>query len=165
VGAASTPAPTGPTSPRPASTSPSSVTSPDARPVGPPDEIRILINTAKGHPSKRIQAQANKVLDALGRLRDLIAEDEAKHAARRAEDAQKAAARAEIARLEKQLADAKAKLRGAKPTATTIEVDSSVSSAELRAWAKTKGIDVPAVGRVPAAVREQYAAEHPDEAA
>jgi hypothetical protein len=64
----------------------------DERFVGPPDEIRILINTAKGHPSKRIQAQANKVLDAIGRLRDLIAEDEAKHAERRAEDAQKAPA-------------------------------------------------------------------------
>jgi hypothetical protein len=42
-------------------------------------------------------------------------------------------------------------------------VGPDVSAAELRAWAKSKGIDVPPVGRVPAAVREKYAAEHPDQ--
>lgn len=143
---------------RPATTSPSSVTAPNARPVGPPDEIRSLINAAKQHPAKRVQAQANRVLDALGKLRDLVAEDEAKHAERRQAEAAKVAARAEITRLEKALADAKAKLRGnGKPT--TITVSGDVSAADLRAWAKGKGIDVPDVGRIPAAVREAYAAE------
>lgn len=124
---------TAPRVPRPATTSPSSVTSPDARPVGRPDEIRVLINTAKAHPSKRIQQQANRVLDAIGRLRDLITEDEAKHAARRQEEAEKAAAKAEIARLEKQLAAAKAKLRG-KPVAggVTVTVPPGVPAAEVQ---------------------------------
>lgn len=162
VGVDSTPAPTGP---RPATTSPSSVTNPDARPVGAPDEIRILLNAGKNHPSKRIQAQVNRVLDAVGRLRDLLAEDQQKNAAKRADDAQKAAARAEVARLEKALADAKAKLRGgSKPAGITIiDVDSSVSAAQLRAWAKTKGIEVPDRGRIPADIREQYAADHPEQ--
>lgn len=148
---------------RPASTSPSSVASPDARPIGhAPDEIRILINTAKSHPAKRIQAQADRVLDGIGKLRDLIAEDQAKNAAKRAEDAAKAAARAEIKRLEQQLADAKAKLKKTPaPGGVKVEVGPDVSAADLRAWAKTQGIDVPDRGRVPAEIREQYAAEHP----
>lgn len=102
---------------RPSTTSPSSVTNPDARPVGQPDEIRVLINTAKSHPSKRIQAAGERVLDAVGRLRDLITEDQAKHAERRRADAAKAEQRAEVQRLERQLAAAKAKLRGT-PTMT-----------------------------------------------
>lgn len=133
VGAASTPAPTGPGStPRPATTSPSSVTHPDARPVGAPDEIRVLLNTGKNHPSKRIQGAANRVLDAIGRLRDLLAEDAEKNAAKRAEEAEKVAIRAEVKRLEAQLADAKAKLRGgSKPVTTTIDVPPGVSSEQL----------------------------------
>jgi len=164
-GAAPTPTPA---APRPATTSPSSVTSPDARPVGAPDEIRVLLNTGKTHTSKRIQKAADRVFDAIGHLRDLLAEDQEKNAARRAEEAQKAAARAEIQRLEKALADAKAKLRGgSKPVATTLDVDNSVSAAQLRAWAKTNGIDVPDRGPIPTDVREQYTAEHngPGEAA
>ena len=129
-----------------------------------PDGIGDLLNTAKGHPSKRIQSQANRVLDGLGRLRDLFAEDEAKHAVKREAEAQKAAAKAEVARLEKALAAAKVKLRS-KGTGTTIAVSGDVSAADLRAWAKRKGIDVPAMGRVPVAVREAYAAENPEQAA
>jgi len=165
AGAAST---STPAAPRPATTSPSSVTNPDARPVGAPDEIRVLLNTGKNHTSKRIQKAADRVFDAIGHLRDLLAEDQEKNAARRAEEAQKAAARAEIQRLEKALADAKAKLRGgSKPVATTLDVDNSVSAAQLRAWAKTNGIDVPDRGPIPTDIREQYAAEHngPGEAA
>lgn len=85
-------------------------------PVSRPDEIRILINTAKAHPSKRIQAAGDRLIDQVNKLRALIVEDQEKHAARRQAEAEKAAARAEVERLEKQLAAAKAKLRGpAKP--------------------------------------------------
>lgn len=129
-----------------------------------PDDISGLLHTAKSHPSKRIQAQANRVLDGVGRLRDLFAEDEAKHAARREAEAARLAVKAEVARLEKALATAKAKLRGnGKPT--TIAVSGDVSAADLRAWAKSKGIEVPDVGRVPAHIREAHAAEHPAQAA
>lgn len=83
-----------------------------------PDEIRILLNTAKGHPSKRIQAAADRVFDQLDRLRGMIREDEEKHSEKRKAEAEKAKIRAEVERLEHELAAAKAKLRG-KPIATT----------------------------------------------
>lgn len=83
-----------------------------ATPITRPDEIRVLLNTAKDHPSKRIQSAADRIFDSLDRLRSLIAEDEEKNAAKRRAAAEKAAARAEVERLEAQLAAAKAKLRG-----------------------------------------------------
>lgn len=80
-----------------------------------PDEIRTLLNTAKAHPSKRIQTAADRVFDDLDRLRGLIREDEERNAEKRRIAAEKAAAKAEVERLEAQLRAAKAKLRGAKP--------------------------------------------------
>lgn len=136
---------------------------PSERPAGPltqPDEIRVLLNTAKAHPSKRIQKAADKVFDDIDRLRALIREDDEKHAARRKAEAQKAAARAEVERLEAQLAAAKAKLRGATPQATTAATAGGPTAAEIRLWAASAGIDCPTVGRVPAAVREQYEKAH-----
>lgn len=117
-----------------------------------------IIDRGKQHPSKRIQAAANKVLDDLDRLRTLLREDEEKHAERRKAEAAKAAARAEVERLEAQLAEAKAKLRGGKAPATTPA--SGPSAAEVRAWAAEQGMNCPAVGRVPANVREAYEAAH-----
>lgn len=93
-------------------------------PPAKPDEIRILLNTAKAHPSKRIQAAADRVFDQLDRVRDMLREDETKHAEKRKAAAEKAAARAEVERLEAQLAAAKARLRGkpaTKPTAAKTE--------------------------------------------
>lgn len=102
-----------------AAAAPAAAPVPDPSPLTKPDEIRILLNTAKGHPSKRIQAAADKVFDQLDRVRTLLREDEEKHAERRKADAAKAAARAEVERLEAQLAAAKAKLRGKPATAAT----------------------------------------------
>lgn len=93
-------------------------TVPGPQPISAPtvngDDTMALLNEAKAHASKRIQSAADKALDAIGRVRDLIAEDEERHSAKRKADAAKAAARAEVERLEKQLAEAKAKLRGGK---------------------------------------------------
>lgn len=90
-----------------------------ATPITKPDEIRVLLNTAKAHPAKRIQNAANKVFDDLDRLRGLIREDEERNAEKRRIAAEKAAAKAEVERLEAQLRAAKAKLRGTKPPAAT----------------------------------------------
>lgn len=87
---------------------------PSADAAGPTQD---LIAQGKQHPSKRIQAAANKVLDDLDRLRTLLREDEEKHAARRKAEREKAAARAEVERLKQQLAEAQAKLRGGKAPA------------------------------------------------
>ena len=110
--------------PRPAARAPQTAGAATSTPTAPapitqPDEIRTLINTAMQHPSKRIQNAAGKVVDDIAKLRTLIREDEEKHAERRKADAARAAARAEVERLEQQLAAAKAKLRGDKPAPAT----------------------------------------------
>ncbi len=74
-------------------------------------EIGALLNTAKAHPAKRIRTQADQIMDRLSKLRALIAEDAEKNAEKRQAEAARQAARAEVAALEQQLADAKAKLR------------------------------------------------------
>lgn len=130
-----------------------------------PDEIRILLNTAKAHPSKRIQAAADRVFDQLDRVRALLREDQEKHAEKRAAAAAKAAARAEVERLEAQLAAAKAKLRGTPATkAAAGAATDGPTAAEVRAWAAANHIDCPATGRVPGTVRDQYDAAHTDQA-
>lgn len=126
-----------------------------------PDEIRILLNTAKGHPSKRIQTAADRVFDQLDKLRALIREDEEKNAEKRRQAAEREKARAEVKRLEEELRAARAKLRGkdAEPS-TTDSDDDSPSARQIRAWANENEVDCPATGRVPAAVREAYDAAH-----
>lgn len=79
-----------------------------------PDELRVLINTARSHPSKRIRSAADRLIDQVNRLKTLIADDAERNAEKRKAEAEKAAARAEVERLEQQLKDAKAKLRGTK---------------------------------------------------
>lgn len=126
-----------------------------------PSELHTLVDRGKQHPSKRIQAAANRVLDDLDRLRTLLREDESKHAEKRKADAAKAAARAEVQRLEAQLAEAKSKLRGntANPKAAKAASDGP-SSADVRAWAAENDVQCPAVGRVPGSVLEAYEAAH-----
>lgn len=136
-------------------------------PVSRPDEIRILINTAKAHPAKRIQAAGDRLIDQVNKLRALIVEDDEKHAARRQAETEKAAARAEVERLEKQLAAAKARLRPAKKTATKLDTKKAYepsiggpTAADIRAWARENDVQCPATGRVPGDVRDAYDDAH-----
>lgn len=147
-------------------TRPAPTTTPTASTAAPrPDGIQALIATAKSHDSKRIQNAADKVLDGLGRLRTLMHEDEEKHAARRAAAAEKAEARAEVERLQQQLAKARAKLRGnAGPVGVGKASAAGPSAADVRAWAAENDVACPAVGRVPSAVREAYDDAHRQEA-
>lgn len=114
------------------------------RPMTQPAQNTIdnLLATARSNPSKRIQAAAKRAQDAVGRVRDLLAED-----------AGKAEARAKAKRLEAELRAAKAALKGSTPAAPA---DAQVDAKAVRAWAAEQGIDVPPVGRVPASVIEQY---------
>lgn len=140
-------------------------TTPDPAPVAKPDEIRILLNTAKAHPSKRIQAAADRVFDQLDRVRALIREDQEKHAAKRAEAAAKEKARAEVKRLEAELAAARAKLRGTTAAATPSADGNDVPAKVVREWAVNAGVECPATGKLPAAVRAAYDDAHQDGAA
>lgn len=81
------------------------------------DEIRGLLDSARTHESKRIQRAAERVLEDLKKLRQLLRDDQAKHAERRRAEAAKAKAREEVERLEQQLAEARAKLRPKKSDA------------------------------------------------
>lgn len=90
------------------------------------------------------------------RVRSLLGELRAAMSAEIEEAERKSAAKAEIERLEKELAEARATFRGG---SVTVAVAGSVSAAELRAWARTKGVACPTTGRIPTAVREQYEAE------
>ncbi|NUO57267.1 MAG: hypothetical protein HOV78_11415 [Hamadaea sp.] len=134
---------------------------PAPAPAAKADDIQALLSSAKEHQSKRIQRAAEKVTDDIARLRDLIQEDERKHAERRRLEKEKAAARAEVERLEAQLAAAKAKLGGAKVATRS----TGTPAKEIRAWARANGVDCPGTGRVPANVVDAYKAAHPEAAA
>lgn len=161
-----------------------SVVGPSAKATAPlptkPDEIRVLLNAAKGHPSKRIQAAADRVFDQLDKLRGLIREDEEKNSAKRraaaerearrlAEQRKKEALRAEVARLEAELKAKKAQLRGKPTTSSTAAVPGAgtneVPAKVIRAWASENQIDCPASGRVPTHIRQAYDDAHQDGAA
>lgn len=123
---------------------PRQISSPKPPPPDPsltkPDEIRVLLNTAKAHPSKRIQNAANRVFDQIGKLRDLIAEDEQKHAAKRAESAAKEKARARIKALEAEIAAEKAKLRG-KPVASATDAPRATTAPKGEYPCRNEGCD------------------------
>lgn len=172
-----------PSSPaRPARPATTTTASPVARPVGQPEEIRVLINTAKGHPAKRIQAAGNKLIDDIDRLKNLLREDEEKHAERRRVAAEKearrkaaaeakAAAKAEVQRLEQELREARAKARtatgatgGRGLTAEIIERH-GITTKDIRTWAAENGVDCPGIGVLPSSVAKAYDEAHQDQAA
>ncbi|MGZ4597437.1 MAG: hypothetical protein ACXV3V_10970 [Actinomycetes bacterium] len=81
--------------------------------------IGRLLEDASGHTVAKVRNLAARIEGDLDRLRSLIAEHSAAEQARRDAAKAKAAARAEVERLEKQLRAAKAKLRGGTPEPTS----------------------------------------------
>jgi hypothetical protein len=166
-----TPMPSGVDRPPPSSRPAGSTTTPQAtrhlptpaaaeQPPSKPDEFRVLINTAKNHDRKKIQNLADKILDDLAKLRGWIDEEAEAFRVRQAAAAEKEAARAEVKRLEEQLAEAKAKLRGSTVTPTVKPDADGPSAADIRAWAREHDVECPATGRVPGTVREAYGEAH-----
>ncbi len=105
------------------------------------NDITELIERAQEHPLARIKSAARRADEAIEKLRDLIA----------AEDA-KAQALAEVERLERELAEAKARARGQTVKPAVARVDTK----QIRVWAKRKGMDCPTRGRVPQRVIAAY---------
>jgi transposase-like protein len=92
-----------------------------ARPMSPVEQglkvpIGRLLEDASGHSVAKVRNLAAKIETQLDQLRALIREHQATEQARRAEREAKEKARAEIARLEEQLRQAKAKLRAGSAT-------------------------------------------------
>ena len=129
------------------------------RPLTEPDELRVLINTGKSHPSKRIQAATDRLLADADKLRTLIAEDTAKNSERRKAAEEKARLQAEVRKLEEQLASTRAKLRGktASPTTSAAKATGQPTEAsQVRAWAGEQGLECPKTGRIPRAVYDAW---------
>lgn len=83
--------------------------------------IGLLLEQASGHSIAKVRRAAGKIETQLDQLRTLIAELAEDENRRQADAAAKAKAKADIARLEQQLAAAKAALRG-KPAAPAASV-------------------------------------------
>lgn len=144
---------------RPATAAGHPVASASARP-GLDRVLDRRVDDALTHPSKRVQAAARKVKDAMDHLDAALRDDEQRNAEKRRIAAEKQAAKAEVERLTAALAEAKAKLRKPRPhgqSSNTATVEGA-SPAELRAWAKANGVDCPAVGRVPQHIVDKWKA-------
>lgn len=129
---------------------------------------RDLIEEGKQHSSIRVQRAAVKAEVALKALAGMVESTRLEEAAKRAAEKAKAEARAEVERLEKQLAEAKAKLRGPARAAAVAVVapnQAGASAKDIRAWAASAGVDCPANGKVPGRVVDAYLAAHQDGAA
>jgi len=143
--------------------------------------LRALINTAKGIPTRKVQRQLERALDALTSLQELITEHQKVEAARTRAEKEKAAARAEVDRLEQQLREARAKLKsstqrpgGVAATksgqlaavrggglVTTADLEAlGVTSKQVRTWAHEHDVECPDSGRLPSRVLDAWKAAH-----
>jgi hypothetical protein len=91
--------------------------------------------------SKRVQRAAASIYEKVKVLREMVQEEDDKREAR-----------ARVARLEKELAKARAELRG--EARITPEAQGPTAQA-IRAWAAENHVDCPKTGRIPADVRAQ----------
>lgn len=126
-------------------------------PATPPDDGGTLhrateqaARLADTHEIARVRRLAHRAHAALTALAAALVDDE-----------EKAAARQEVARLQQQLAAARARLRG--NTATTgstaaVADDGQVNAAAVRAWAAAHDVPCPTRGRPPARVVQAYLA-------
>jgi hypothetical protein len=115
---------------------------------------RDLIDEGKASSFAKVRRAAEKAQAALDALAAAIEDTRLAEAAKRAAAAEKEAARRKVAELERQLAEAKAALRGKPAPAPT----GTAEAKTVRAWAAANGIDCPTRGKVPAAVVDAYLA-------
>lgn len=108
-----------------------------------PDQIATLLSEADKSTRARTRKRAE-------RIRSLVAELGFLLSAERDEDQFKESARKEVEKLERKLAEAKARLRGGS------EATGSSDAKEIRAWAAEVGLDCPSRGRIPEVVRSAY---------
>ena len=162
---------------RPAAPAPSAapLATPTAAPGGGAQQTRgrqigaleELLADAKACDDKRVQAALLKARTALDGLRERLTAVKERHVAEQARAQAKAAARAEVERLEQELADARARAKQltrspakqAAPTGTGKPKPSGADKARnaaIRAWAAEQGIQVAPLGRLPVSVAAQY---------
>jgi Lsr2 len=117
------------------------------------DVVGQLISEGLASTSKRVQKAASRAREAVDRLKTSLDSDRAS-----------AEARAEVDRLQRELAEAKARLRGDKPQRVSRPPRSSSdadgpTAREVRQWAISNKIPCPVKGRIPTDVMDRYHAE------
>lgn len=118
------------------------------RPAGAPvASWEDLLAAGESHAQARIQALAGKARALLTTLRTVLDEEQ-----------RTAAAKARVAELEQQLAQARAEAGVSRPLTVAKNPDAKAA----RAWAAKKGVPCPPRGRVPQEVMDAY---HQDQAA
>lgn len=113
------------------------------RVVAAADGTAVLLAEAKQSTRKRTRSKAERIDTLLGELRQALT-------AEQAEDRAAAEARAEIERLERELSEARAKLRG---VAAPVRTD---RASDIRAWAAQHDLECSSTGRIPADIRKAY---------
>lgn len=108
-------------------------------------EVVTLLMQAQGSTSKRAQKLAGRITSDLDELRELMEGE-----------AERREAAAEVERLERQLREAKARLKGKAPKESTTAAKPEVDTKAVRRWAVSQGIPVPDRGSIKAEVVEQY---------
>lgn len=109
-----------------------------------PEPLLQLLDEADASDRASHRRKADRIRALLSELRaDLEADRERQEQAREA--------RAEVERLSRELAEAKARLRGGPAPKPSIG-----DARTIREWAAEHGVEVPATGRVPKSVREAY---------
>jgi hypothetical protein len=114
-----------------------------------------VLATAEGSQNYRLQRAASAARKTIELVQELTDKER-----------DKSAARAEVERLEAELAAAKAKLRGDATVknprgAAKVKQPVGVPYSEVRRWAQEQGIDVPAAGRITNAALQAYIDAHP----
>lgn len=124
------------------------------------DRKKNRMDTISTHPLTALLDEAEtsgvaKHARKATKIRTLLAELKSDLAADRQRRTAEAAARAEVERLQEELAEARARLKSA---GSSQPVLTGPTSAELREWATANQVPCPAVGRVPNSVRDAYLA-------
>lgn len=139
---------------------------PAPKPTPRTNGTELLIADAKKSTKARTRRLATKVHEDLGALRDLMLAERKEAEAAQAKAEETARLKAEVAELERQLAEKKAALRptaGKKPKLSAPKPSRPNVNKVIRAWAAEQEISCPGFGRIPAEVVEAYRAAHPSE--
>lgn len=143
--------------------------SPTPATVTRPPSTATLLERGRTSTRKTTQALAARITGQLERLARVLDDEARLDAERAAKKAAKQEALAEVRRLEKQLAAARARARNVSastPRGSTSPYTGSaaqradVPSKVIRAWAAQNNIDCPKVGRIPARIVDAYLAAH-----
>ncbi|MER5322312.1 Lsr2 family DNA-binding protein [Streptosporangium roseum] len=121
-----------------------------------------LLADARRCNDRHVQAALRRAESAIGKLADAYSGVAERIAAEQAREAAKQAALDEVADLERQLVEARRRVKaaGVAPGRVTRRSADGATDAEIRAWAAENGIDCNSRGAVSSKVRRQHGDAH-----